>query len=87
MSLKLYFFSFFQEYNFHYKPGNVSEPPPIVGKFCSLFSLQMREKVKPWERGWENRVAGEKRGKTNNRCQTRETRKACQLRESRQNPE
>lgn len=24
--------SFVQEYDFHYKPGNLSEPPPIVGK-------------------------------------------------------
>lgn len=29
-------FSFFQEYNFHYKPGNVSESPPIVGKVLLL---------------------------------------------------
>ena len=31
-----FFFSFVQEYHFHYKPGNVSEPPPIVGKILLL---------------------------------------------------
>ena len=40
--ISLNFYFVLQEYNFLYKPGNVSTPPPIVGQLLSSFSFLLK---------------------------------------------